>query len=89
MIFVINLGYGGGFSTLPVLLKDRFGMDNLSTIHGLTLSAWAWASVASFGLTQILIYKLNLIIDKISLVLSLLYLMMFIFSLTFLKNNKK
>lgn len=40
-----NAGYGGGFSTLPSLLSDKFGMKNVSIIHGFALSAWAWAGL--------------------------------------------
>lgn len=39
MLFLINAGYGGGFSTLPVLLEQHFGMKSVSTVHGLALSA--------------------------------------------------
>ena len=42
----IYAGYGGGFSTLPSLLSDKFGMKNVSVIHGFALSAWAWAGLA-------------------------------------------
>lgn len=41
MLFLINAGYGGGFSTLPVLLDQHFGTKTVSTTHGLALSAWA------------------------------------------------
>lgn len=46
MLVVCNAGYGGGFSTLPSLLSDKFGMKNVSVIHGFALSAWAWAGLA-------------------------------------------
>ena len=39
MLFLVNAGYGGGFSTLPVLLDQHFGTKTVSTTHGLTLSA--------------------------------------------------
>lgn len=45
ILFVCNAGYGGGFSTLPSLLSDKFGMQNVSVIHGFALSAWAWAGL--------------------------------------------
>ena len=45
LLMIINLGYGGGFSTLPALLDSRFGMENISKIHGLALSAWAIAGI--------------------------------------------
>ena len=46
MIFIINAGYGGGFSNIPPLLHDHYGMQNISAIHGITLSAWAFAGLS-------------------------------------------
>ena len=46
LIFVVNAGYGGGFSNVPTLLSDHYGMSNISAIHGLTLSAWAFAGLS-------------------------------------------
>ncbi|MCD7725730.1 MAG: OFA family MFS transporter [Clostridiales bacterium] len=45
LIFVVNAGYGGGFSNVPTLLSDHYGMGNISAIHGLTLSAWGFAGL--------------------------------------------
>lgn len=45
LLFVVNAGYGGGFSNVPNLLSDHYGMSNISAIHGLTLSAWAIAGL--------------------------------------------
>ena len=45
LIFVVNAGYGGGFSNVPTLLSDHYGMSNISAIHGITLSAWAFAGL--------------------------------------------
>ena len=45
LIFVVNAGYGGGFSNVPTLLSDHYGMGNISAIHGLTLSAWGIAGL--------------------------------------------
>ncbi|MBQ6780237.1 MAG: OFA family MFS transporter [Treponema sp.] len=46
LIFMVNAGYGGGFSNVPTLLHDHYGMGNISAIHGLTLSAWAFAGLS-------------------------------------------
>ena len=46
MVCVINAGYGGGFSNLPTLLSDNFGMKKISQIHGIALSAWAFAGLS-------------------------------------------
>lgn len=45
LLFVVNAGYGGGFSNVPTLLSDHYGMKNISAIHGITLSAWAFAGL--------------------------------------------
>ncbi|MCR5623779.1 MAG: OFA family MFS transporter [Lachnospiraceae bacterium] len=46
LIMMVNAGYGGGFSNVPNLLADHYGMSNISAIHGLTLSAWAFAGLS-------------------------------------------
>ncbi|MDE7292681.1 MAG: OFA family MFS transporter [Treponemataceae bacterium] len=45
LLFVVNAGYGGGFSNMPTLLSDRYGMGNISAIYGIMLSAWAVAGL--------------------------------------------
>ena len=45
LIFFVNAGYGGGFSNVPTLLSDHYGMGSISAIHGITLSAWAFAGL--------------------------------------------
>ena len=57
LLCVINAGYGGGFSSLPPLLADRFGMETISTVHGLTLSAWALAGLSGNQLSALIIAK--------------------------------
>ena len=44
-LIVVSACYGAGFSCLPSLLSDIFGMDNISKIHGLSLTAWAMAGL--------------------------------------------
>ena len=46
LIFVVNAGYGGGFSNVPTLLSDHYGMGSISALHGITLSAWAFAGLS-------------------------------------------
>ena len=45
LLFLVNAGYGGGFSNVPTLLSDHFGMESISQIHGLVLSAWGIAGL--------------------------------------------
>lgn len=44
-LLIISACYGAGFSCLPSLLSDKFGMKNISKIHGLSLTAWAIAGL--------------------------------------------
>ena len=39
-LLVINACYGAGFSVIPGILSDHYGMTNISKIHGAVLSAW-------------------------------------------------
>lgn len=55
LLVVVNLGYGGGFSTLPALLSERFGMKKISKIHGLTLSAWAVAGLTGNNMSEVIL----------------------------------
>ena len=55
LLVIVNLGYGGGFSTLPALLSSRFGMDRISKIHGLSLSAWAIAGLTGNNMSAIIL----------------------------------
>ena len=57
LLCVINAGYGGGFSNLPTLLADRFGLDSISTVHGLALSAWAFAGLSGNQLSAFVLNK--------------------------------
>jgi len=45
LLLIISSTYGAGFSWLPSLLSDRFGMQNISQIHGLALTAWGCAGL--------------------------------------------
>ena len=60
---IINLGYGGGFSTLPALLSQRFGMDKISKIHGLSLSAWAIAGLTGNNMSELILRNFKLSIS--------------------------
>ena len=59
LLMIVNLGYGGGFSTLPALLESRFGMTNISKIHGLALSAWAIAGLTGNNTSEIILKYFN------------------------------
>lgn len=55
LLCIVNAGYGGGFSTLPPLLSDRFGIDSISTVHGLALSAWGIAGLTGNQLSSFIL----------------------------------
>ena len=45
-LLVINACYGAGFSVIPAILADHYGMTDISKIHGAVLSAWGFAGLA-------------------------------------------
>ena len=59
LLFVVNAGYGGGFSTLPALFSERFGMKKISKIHGLALSAWAIAGLTGNNMSELILGAAN------------------------------
>ncbi len=59
LIMVVNAGYGGGFSNVPTLLSDHYGMSNISAIHGITLSAWAFAGLTGNNLATLIVNKFS------------------------------
>ena len=42
---IIMSMYGGGFATIPAYLRDMFGKNNVSAIHGRLLTAWSVAGI--------------------------------------------
>lgn len=63
LIFVVNAGYGGGFSNVPTLLSDHYGMGNISAIHGLTLSAWGFAGLTGNQLATWIVNHFGSFVD--------------------------
>ena len=57
LIMVVNAGYGGGFSNVPTLLSDNYGMGSISALHGITLSAWAFAGLTGNQLANWIVSK--------------------------------
>lgn len=45
------------FHRYPPLLFDRFGINSISTVHGLALSAWAFAGLTGNQLSTFLLEK--------------------------------
>ena len=89
MLMIINLGYGGGFSTLPALLDSRFGMQNISKIHGLALSAWAIAGLTGNNLSELILSHTNNNYGIVISVATILYLIAGIICLTMVVKRKE
>jgi len=88
MLCVINAGYGGGFSTLPTLLQSKFGMEKISTIHGLALSAWAWAGLSGNQLSNLIINQWGMSYEVLYVVLAVLYLIALLLTFAIPKNKE-
>lgn len=88
MLCVINAGYGGGFSTLPTLLQSKFGMEKISTIHGLALSAWAWAGLSGNQLSNLIINQLGMNYEVLYIALAVLYLIALLLTFSIPKNKE-
>lgn len=57
LLILVNLGYGGGFSNLPTLLSDVYGMGKISSLHGIALSAWAFAGLTGNQIADLIVNK--------------------------------
>ena len=88
LLILINLGYGGGFSTLPALLSSRFGMNNISEIHGVSLSAWAIAGLTGNQITAAVQGKTGSY-EPVLLVLAILYAIALFASFVLVRQGKK
>ena len=73
LLVVVNAGYGGGFSTLPALLSERYGMDKISKIHGLSLSAWAIAGLTGNNMSELILSLSHKTYDYILIATLILY----------------
>jgi len=63
LLFVVNAGYGGGFSNVPALLSDHFGMKSISRIHGLVLSAWGFAGLTGNQIATLIVNNTGKFVD--------------------------
>ena len=88
-LLIINAGYGGGFSTLPALLSERFGIEKISQIHGLVLSAWAVAGITGNNTSEIILNITNGNYQIIFSVATILYIIALFISIFLVKSRKK
>lgn len=54
-ILLCNAGYGAMFSTMPSALSDRYGVERVSQVHGVILSAWAFAGLTGNQLANLVV----------------------------------
>lgn len=87
-LIVINAGYGGGFSTLPALLSERFGMKKISQIHGLALSAWAVAGLTGNNTSEIILRATNNY-NNVLICGVIIYIIALVICFTLVKKKKK
>ncbi|MGN0306098.1 MAG: OFA family MFS transporter [Lachnospiraceae bacterium] len=88
LLCIINAGYGGGFSNLPTLLSDRFGMKSISQIHGLALSAWAFAGLCGNQLSSYIL-SITGSFRNVLYVTTILYGVALVISFVLVKSVKK
>lgn len=89
LLVIVNLGYGGGFSTLPALLSERFGMDKISKIHGLALSAWAIAGLTGNNMSELILNLTNKTYDYILIATTILYLISLVICINMVGKKQK
>ena len=87
LLIMVNLGYGGGFSTLPALLSERFGMKKISKIHGLTLSAWAVAGLTGNNMSELILSLTNRTYDYILIATLAFYIIAMVICLKMVKSK--
>ena len=101
LIMAVNAGYGGGFSNVPTLLSDQYGMGSISALHGITLSAWAFAGLSGNQLANWIVQNFGKEVEiggnmvnptgyqMVLYVTLVLYIIALIFSVLFVKAPKK
>lgn len=91
LIMVVNAGYGGGFSNVPALLSDHYGMSNISAIHGITLSAWGFAGLTGNQLASWIVKSSSnatVGYQNVLYVIVALYIISLLFCMIFVKPTK-
>ena len=101
LIMAVNAGYGGGFSNVPTLLSDHYGMGSISAIHGITLSAWGFAGLSGNQLASWIVNHFGEVVEingnmvnptgyqAVLYVTIALYIVALILSLVFVKPSGK
>lgn len=91
MMWVVNFFFGCGFSCLPNILHQHYRIDQLSTVHGLTLSAWAVAGLVGnqFALYIINSYSIDVLYFSLGVIYAVELIILLIWTKTAFKNSEK
>lgn len=87
-IILINALYGGGFSTLPSILSEKYDLTCLSRMHGLVLSAWGIAGLIGNNIST-LIYTMSGSFLYVPFILMLMYIINIVIVYTLIKTTKE
>lgn len=79
-VVVLNSCYGGGFSTLPGILSEKYDLTCLSRVHGAVLSAWGIAGLIGNNIST-LIYGMTGSFLYVPYVLLMMYIVNMIVSI--------
>ena len=86
-LLVINACYGAGFSVIPAILADNYGMTNISKIHGAVLSAWGFAGLAGNQASILVSDRLGFGYQGVVVMLIVFYALNFVNALTLRKRK--
>ena len=76
-LILIPALYGAGFSTCPSILSNKYGMNHISTIHGMVLSAWGVAGLVGNQIAAN-IFKFTGSYSILPIVLGIIYAIIFL-----------
>ena len=88
-LLVINACYGAGFSVIPGILADHYGMTNISKIHGAVLSAWGVAGLVGNQAAILVSDRLGFGHSGVVTMLVALYSLNFLNALTLCRRNRQ
>ena len=70
------------------MLDSRFGMENISKIHGLALSAWAIAGLTGNNLSELILSRTDNNYSIVITVAAVLYAVAYVICLTMVTKRK-
>ena len=90
MIGAVQFFYGCGFSCMPNILHQHYGMNQLSTVQGLSLSAWAVAGLVGnqFALFMINNYGLSALYASLGAIYTIELILLLVWTKAAKKKDK-